>query len=82
METLTNQHPMLAMIKNMTETKKSDRIDIKHLVARVKTAKESEISVINSEIYNIIEEMIDEDMEEYGSTEQMKKIFEDLEHLS
>ena len=82
METLTNQHPMLAMIKNMTETKKSDRIDIKHLVARVKTAKESEISVINSEIYNIIEEMIDEDMEDYGSTEQMKKILEDLDDLS
>ena len=70
------------MIKNMTETKKSDRIDIKHLVARVKTAKESEISVINSEIYNIIEEMIDEDMEDYGSTEQMKKILEDLDDLS
>ena len=70
------------MIKHMSENKKSDRLDVQNLVASIEDAKESEIPIINSEISNIIEEMIDEDMEEYGSTEQMKKIFEDLGHLS
>ena len=79
---LIKQHPVLNMIKQMSENKKSDRLDVANLVASIENAKESQIPVINSEIFNIIEEMIDEDMEEYGSTEQMKKIFEDLEHLS
>ena len=70
------------MIKHMSETKKTARLDVKNLVASIKNGKESEIPVINSEIFNTIEEMIDEDMEDYGSTEQMKKIFEDLDHLS
>ena len=70
------------MIKHMSENKKSDRLDVENLVTSIENAKESQIPVINSEIFNIIEEMIDEDMGEYGSTEQMKKIFEDLEHLS
>ena len=85
MESLTQliqQHPVLSMIKNMSETKKSDRLVVEKLVASIENAKESEIPVINSEIFNVIEEMIDEDMEEYGSTEQMDKIFEDLDHLS
>ena len=79
---LIKQHPVLSMIKHMSENKKSDRLDVANLVASIENAKESDIPVINSDILNIIEEMIDEDMEEYGSTEQMKKIFEDLEHLS
>ena len=85
MESLTQliqQHPVLNMIKNMSETKKSDRLDVGNLVSSIENAKESEVPVINSDILNIIEQMIDEDMEEYGSTEQMKKIFEDLDHLS
>ena len=79
---LIEQHPVLNMIKHMSETKKIARLDVKNLVASIKNGKESEIPVINSEIFNTIEEMIDEDMEDYGSTEQMKKIFEDLDHLS
>ena len=85
MESLTQliqQHPVLNMIKHMSENKKSDRLDVENLVASIENAKQSEIPVINSDISNIIEQIIDEDMEEYGSTEQMKKIFEDLEHLS
>ena len=79
---LIKQHPVLSMIKHMSENKKSDRLDVENLAASIENAKESEIPVINSEIFNVIEEMIDEDMEDYGSTEQMKKIFEDLDHLS
>ena len=79
---LIKEHPVLSMIQNMSETKKSDRLLVEKLVASIENAKESEIPVINSEIFNVIEEMIDEDMEDYGSTEQMKKIFEDLDHLS
>ena len=70
------------MIKHMSENKKSDRLDVENLVASIENAKQSEIPVINSDISNIIEQIIDEDMEEYGSTEQIKKIFEDLDHLS
>ena len=66
----------------MTETKKSDRLDVKNLIASIDNAKESGLPVINSEIFNEIEKIIDEDMDEYGSTEQMEKIFGDLDHLS
>ena len=59
----------------MSENKKSDRLDVANLVASIENAKESQIPVKNSDISNIIEEMIDEDKEEYGSTEQMKKDF-------
>lgn len=76
------QHPVLSMIKSMTENKKSDRLDVKNLIANIDNAKESELPVINSEIFNQIEKIIDEDMDEYGSTEQMEKIFGDLDHLS
>ena len=79
---LIEQHPVLSMIKHMSENKKSDRLDVENLAASIENAKESEIPVINSDILNIIEQMIDEDMEEYESTEQMEKIFEDLDHLS
>ena len=70
------------MIKSMTENKKSDRLDVKNLIASIDNAKESGLPVINSEIFNEIEKIIDEDMDEYGSTEQMEKIFGDLDHLS
>ena len=82
LDALIKQHPVLSLIRNMSETKKSDRLDVGNLIPSIGNAKESEIQVINSEIFNEIEIMIDEDMEDYGSTEQMEKFFEDLDHLS
>ena len=82
MNELIKQHPVLSMIKSMTEPKKFNRLDVKNLIASIDKAKESGLPVINSEIFNEIEKIIDEDMDEYGSTEQMEKIFGDLDHLS
>ena len=81
-EELTNQHPILSMIKNMTATKKSDRLDIEDLVQSLGNAKESGIPIINSELCNEIEIVIDEDMSSLESNEQMQKFFDDLDHLS
>ena len=71
------------MIKNMTETKMSDRLDIENLATSIDNARETEIQIKNSEIFNEIEKMIDDDMDEFESTGQVEDIFRnDLDHLS
>ena len=83
MDTLIKQHPILTMIKNMTETKMSDRLDIENLATSIDNARETEIQIKNSEIFNEIEKMIDDDMDEFESTGQVEDIFRnDLDHLS
>ena len=66
----------------MTATKKSDRLDIDDLVQILDNAKESGIPIINSELCNEIEIVIDEDMNDMESNEQMQMFFDDLDHLS
>ena len=50
MAELIKQHPVLNMIKHMSENKKSDRLDVENLVVSIENAKESQIPGINSEI--------------------------------
>ena len=71
------------MIKSMTENKKSDRLNVKHLVASIDNAKSTGIQVMNSEIFGVMEKIIDAEMEAYSwSDEQMENIFKDLDPLS
>ena len=78
MDELTNQHPVLSMIKNMTATKKSDRLDIEDLVKSIDNAKKSGLPIINSELFRKIEIVIDEDMNYLESKKQMNEFFDDL----
>ena len=60
----------------------SDRLDIENLATSIDNARETGIQIKNSELFNEIEKVIDEDMEEFESTGQMEEIFRKDHHLS
>ena len=82
LDKLIQDHPVLAMITKMTETKKSDRLDVNHLVESVSNAKDSGVPILNTEVFNKIEKIIDDDMYEMNSDIQMNTYFKKLDHLS
>ena len=76
LDKLILDHPVLAMIKNMTENKKADRLDVNQLNESIGNAKDSGIPILDPELFNKIEEIINEDMEDMESFEQMQLYFE------
>ena len=76
---MTNQHPMLAMIHKMTESKKCDRLDVNDLIDSIAQAKKKKNSIIGAKLFGDIERIIDEDTKAMNSDEQMKKMFDDLD---
>ena len=76
LDKLIQDHPVLAMIKKMTENKKSDRLDVNQLNEIIGNAKDSRIPVLNPELFNKIEKIINEDMKDMKSFAQMKLYFE------
>ena len=82
LDKLIQDHPVLTMIKRMTETKQSDRLDVNHLVESIENAKNSGVLLLNRQVFNEIEKTIDEDMRKMHSDEQMNKYFNELDHLS
>ena len=76
LDKLIQDHPVLAMIKNMTENKKADRLDVNQLNESIGNTKDSGIPILDSELFNRIEEIINEDMKYIESFEQMKRYFE------
>ena len=76
LDKLIQDHPVLAMITNMTENKKSDRLDVNQLNESIGNAKDSRIPVLDPELFNKIEKIINEDMKDMKSFEQMQLYFE------
>ena len=82
MNELMQQHPVFTMIKKMTATNQSDRLNINDLVQTIDNARSSGIPVQDSDTFNAIENHIDDDIFDMNASEQLKDYLENLDHLS
>ena len=70
------------MIKNMSANDPSDRVKINLLAEMIYRAKLSDIPIMNLEIFDGIENLINEDMMQLNSSEQWETYLEKLNHLT
>ena len=70
------------MIKTMSANDPSDRVKINLLPEMIYRAKLSDIPIINLEIFDGIENLINEDMMQLNSSEQWETYLEKLNHLT